>query len=112
MTFEPGSVVVIPFPYSDLSARKKRPALVLTPPDELGDFLAMPLTSQPQALPAYKLEAGPLPAGGALPLTSWVKPHSVYTLHRSQILKVLGAVSDDVRRECTRRLCQHLHPEH
>lgn len=110
--FEPGSVVVIPFPYSDLSANKKRPALVLTPPDALGDFLAMPLTSQPQELPAYRLEAGPLPESGTLPLTSWVKPHTVYTLHHSQVLKVLGQVGEDVRRECVRRLCQHLQPEH
>lgn len=110
--FEPGSVVVIPFPYSDSSATKKRPALVLTPPDAWGDFLAMPLTSQPQQPPAYRLEAGPLPQAGTLPLTSWVKPHTVYTLHQSQVLKVLGQVGDDVRRECVRRLCQHLQPGH
>ena len=30
MKFSPGEIIVIPFPFSDLSGRKKRPALILS----------------------------------------------------------------------------------
>ena len=41
-----GSLVVLPFPFSDLRATKRRPVLLLTAPDGYGDFLAMAVTSQ------------------------------------------------------------------
>ncbi|MEO6322285.1 MAG: MazF family transcriptional regulator, partial [Polaromonas sp.] len=62
--FEPGTLVLIPFPFSDLSATKKRPVLMLTQPDALGDFVGMPVTSKAQPAPALQLAAGPLPGGG------------------------------------------------
>ena len=36
-----GSLVVLPFPFSDLRATKRRPVVLLTAPDGYGDFLAM-----------------------------------------------------------------------
>ena len=106
--FEAGTVVVIPFPYSDLSAAKKRPVLMLTQPDARGDFVGMPLTSQPQPLPALKLEAGPLPLGGTLPLTSWVKTDTVYSLRETEVIKTIGRVTDESRTYCVQHLCRYL----
>ena len=106
--FEAGTVVVIPFPYSDFSATKKRPVLMLTQPDARGDFVGMPLTSQPQPLPALKLEAGPLPLGGTLPLTSWVKTDTVYSLRETEVIKTFGRVTDESRTYCVQHLCRYL----
>lgn len=39
--FEAGALVLLPFPYSDVSASKRRPVLALTRPDEYGDFIGM-----------------------------------------------------------------------
>ncbi|MGB4913535.1 MAG: hypothetical protein WBO95_15695 [Candidatus Dechloromonas phosphoritropha] len=47
--YEAGSVVLIPFPFSDLSASKRRPVLMLTAADARSDFIAMPLTCKPVA---------------------------------------------------------------
>lgn len=50
-----GDIVLLPFPFTDLSAVKKRPVLVLSDEDSLGDFLALAITSQssrPSALPS------------------------------------------------------------
>ena len=33
-------IVLIPFPFSDLSHQKRRPVLLFTAPDTFGDFLA------------------------------------------------------------------------
>ena len=106
--FEAGTVVLIPFPYSDLSAVKKRPVLMLTQPDAQGDFVGMPLTSQPQPLPALRLDAGPLPHGGTLPLTSWVKTDTVYSLSEGEVIKTIGRVTDESRTYCVQHLCRYL----
>ena len=42
MTCNPGHLVLIPLPYADLSATKKRPVLALTAPDRHGDFIGRP----------------------------------------------------------------------
>ena len=46
--FERGDLVLISFPFSDLSAAKKRAVLMLTRPDAYGDFIALAVTSRPQ----------------------------------------------------------------
>ena len=46
MTLLPGEVVLIPFPFSNLKAAKRRPVLVLKGCDLCGDFLAAAITSQ------------------------------------------------------------------
>ncbi len=45
--FERGDLVLIPFPFSDLSASKKRPVLLVSRPDGYGDFVALAVTSRP-----------------------------------------------------------------
>jgi len=52
--FEPGDVVLVRFPFTDLTAVKKRPALVISPSDFLkrnGDVVIVALTGQPQTEP-------------------------------------------------------------
>ncbi len=45
MTCKPGDLVGIPFPYSDLTTKKRRPVLVVTAPDRHGDFMGLAVTS-------------------------------------------------------------------
>ena len=45
MRCKPGELVAIPFPYSDLTTRKRRPVLVLSHPDDRGDFVGLAVTS-------------------------------------------------------------------
>lgn len=64
---ERGDLLLVPFPFSDLSAAKRRPVLALTQPDSYGDFIALAVTSRPQAehgipLSSSDLVRGTLPA--------------------------------------------------
>jgi mRNA interferase MazF len=91
MTCSPGDLVLIPFPYADLSSSKKRPVLALTAPDRHGDFIALAITSVQQTQYAIELRAQHL-IQGALPKTSWVRLDKVFTLSESSLVKTLGKV--------------------
>jgi mRNA interferase MazF len=106
--FEAGTVVLMPFPFSDSSATKRRPVLMLTQPDHQGDFVGMPLTSQPQPAPALRLSPGPMALGGTLPLASWVKTDTVYSLSETRIVKTIGRLGEDSRTYCVQQLCSYL----
>lgn len=106
--YEIGTVVLMPFPFSDASATKRRPVLMLTQPDHQGDFIGMPLTSQPQAAPALHLSPGPMAMGGTLPLASWVKTDTVYSLSERRVIKTIGRLGEDSRAYCVQHLCLYL----
>ena len=108
MTLDPGSIALVPFPFTDLTASKKRPVLLLTAADERGDFIAMALTSKAQEQHAIALPAGSLPEGGALPVASWIRTDKVITLRQSIVVKTLGRVSEATRQACVAQLCSHL----
>lgn len=53
---ERGDLVLVPVPFSDLSSSKRRPVLAITGMDSYGDFIALPVTSRPQAEHGLPLE--------------------------------------------------------
>jgi mRNA interferase MazF len=80
----PGELVLLPFPFTDLSGNKRRPVLVLAAADTLGDFIAVPVTSQPGHSGFISLGSQQL-ADGALPKDSWIKADKPFTLNRSLV---------------------------
>lgn len=89
---KPGDVVLVEFPFTDLSAAKKRPALVLSTPGftkRHGDVVVMAMTSQPQR--EVKLELSDW-RGAGLPKPTWLKP-IIGTLAASLIVRRLGRLS-------------------
>lgn len=87
-------LVLLPFPYTDLSATKRRPVLLLTDPDTRGDFLAVQVTSQaghPGALPLQDADL----SIGKFPKSSYVRPEKLFTLNISLIVQRAGCFSED-----------------
>lgn len=89
--FVKGDVVVIPFPFSDLSDSKKRPALVLA--DLLGDdILLCQITSQSTkdsfAVPLVYTDF----ISGSLPVDSYIRPTRIFTADKNIIIKKVGQV--------------------
>ena len=66
MILNRSDIVQIPFPFSNLKSSKRRPVLLLTELDTLGDFLAVAITSQPGHHDAISLKNDDL-INGILP---------------------------------------------
>jgi mRNA interferase MazF len=107
MTPEPGDIVLIPFPFSDLSSSKKRPVLVLTPPDRFGDFIAAGITSVAQQDNAVTLDPSCL-VNGSLPRKSWVRTDKLFTLSTDSVAKSFGTLKSEVFHATRQSICQDL----
>src|SRR3954462_11775989 len=90
---ERGDLLLVPFPFSDLSATKRRPVLALTTPDSYGDFIALPVTSRPQTEHGLLIAASDL-VTGSRPAMSWVRTNRIVTLNTSVVVKTVGRVSE------------------
>jgi mRNA interferase MazF len=91
MTCSPGDVVVVPFPYSDRLAEKRRPALVVSNP-RLAEqglvWLAMITSARQNALP-FDAPIADLALAG-LPAPSLVRPTKIATVEPSRIVRKAG----------------------
>ncbi len=92
--FVKGEVVVIPFPFSDLSGSKHRSALVLA--DLPGnDIILCQITSQASLKDSFviSLDAADFKVG-SLPVTSNIRPNRIFTADKNLIVNSSGVISD------------------
>jgi mRNA interferase MazF len=104
---ERGDLLLVPFPFTDLSATKRRPVLVLTNADSYGDFIALPVTSRPQAEHGLPIEVADM-VSGQLPAPSWIRTNRIVTLNRTLVLKTVGRISDPPVIAAVSRFCAYL----
>jgi mRNA interferase MazF len=91
-----GDVVLLRFPFSDLSGSKLRPA-VLHAEAGRADLIACQVTSNRDADPAaVELTAASF-AVGSLRVTSYARPGKLFTAHQSLIAKRVARVTDPVK---------------
>ena len=105
--FEAGELIIVPFPFSDLSSSKRRPVLSLTAPNSLGDFVACPVTSRQSRSNTIQLLPANL-AEGVLPLASWVRTDRIVTLHVRLVVKRIGRVSNAFRTAVAADVCRFI----
>ena len=90
-SFSKNEVVLVRYPFSDLTAAKIRPAVVIGELYSSDDHLIVPLTSRTSDLRAGEFVLADWQAAG-LNLPSAVK-RGIYTVHGSLVLKSLGRLS-------------------
>jgi mRNA interferase MazF len=93
--FIKGDVVVVPFPFSDLSGTKRRPALVLA--DLPGnDIILCQITSQHTkdsfAIPLTSKDF----TAGSLPADSYIRPTRIFTADKNIITRKAGVLKQAV----------------
>ena len=91
-TYDPGDIVLVRFPFTDLSSAKQRPALVLSSSHyqkALGDVVVLALTSQRQRNNQLQLRDWKI---AGLPKRTWCKP-AIGTLASTIVIRRLGKLS-------------------
>jgi len=84
-------VILVRYPFSDLTSAKVRPAVVVGAFPHSPDYLIVPLTSRVGSLAAGEFVLGDWKIAG-LNVPSAVK-RGVYTVHVSLVLKTLGKLT-------------------
>lgn len=93
-TLAAGYVVIVHFPFSDLTASKLRPAVVLADAGR-DDWILCQITSKPYGdTHAIRLEDGDF-ASGSLRLTSFARPGKLFTAHASLVAGKVGELKAD-----------------
>jgi mRNA interferase MazF len=105
--FKPGALLLVPFPFTDLSSGKRRPVLALTAADIYGDFIALAVTSRTHHGLAIPLHIEDIDEG-ALPVASWIRIDRVVTLNVSLIIKSFATVNQDALCASQDALCQFI----
>ena len=109
ISFNQGDIVLVPFPFTDLSATKQRPAIVLSPKrlnNLRSDLVVAAITSQiPDTLSDDEvlLSDADLRAAG-LPKRSIVKLGKIFTIHQGLIRNKLGCIPQSTLDEVLKKL--------
>jgi len=101
--FVKGDIVVLPFPFSDLSGNKRRPALVIA--DLYGDDVILCQITSVASSDSY---AVPLDTtdfeSGTLPAKSFVRPNKIFTAARQLISYSPGRLKSQKQQEITAKI--------
>lgn len=89
-----GSVVLVTFPFSDLSASKLRPAIVLASAGR-DDWIMCQVTSNPYADPRAVQITNADFAAGSLQRVSFARPGKLFTANSSLIRAEVGRLASD-----------------
>jgi mRNA interferase MazF len=102
--FKKGDVVVIPFPYTDMSKLKTRPVLVVACPRGT-NVIVCQITSQMTRNDEYAIQVNSKDfAKGSLPSSSLVKTNMIMTLDVDTILAKSGTLSSEKMRQVEEKL--------
>ncbi len=111
MMFEQREVVLIPFPYTDLTGMKQRPALIISNNkiNSSDDRICCLITSNK---PIDGLEIkNTFFENEKLPFLSWAKPHRIFTINKKIIRKKLCRLTPDFHDKIITTLNSYLEHE-
>jgi mRNA interferase MazF len=106
--YEQREVVLIPFPYSDLTGSKQRPALIISNEkiNKTEDRICCLITTS--AHESDLLITKDSFEKGTLPFKSWVKPHRIFTIHKDIVRKKLCVVSSKFHDKVIEKVNEYL----
>jgi mRNA interferase MazF len=94
VTLGRGLIVLVRFPFSDLSSSKLRPACVLAHSGG-PDWILCQITSNPYSdVRALPVTASSFAEGG-LPRESYARPSKLFTAHESIVVRIAGRLTSD-----------------
>lgn len=106
--FNQKDIVLIPFPYSDLTSFEKRPALIISNEkiNKMQDRICCLITTKSHK-DDLLIEKNSF-KNGTLPFKSFIKPQRIFTIHEGVIIKKFGTINDDMHDKVIRKLNEYL----
>jgi len=102
-------IVLVPFPYSDLTGAKRRPALIISNSKLNGeDFVCCLITSKKQK--EFEIKKSFM-VGGSLPFKSWAKPHRIFTIDKRVVVKKLGSIKNNFYKDIVNKISSYFELE-
>lgn len=102
-----GRVVLVPFPFSDLSQSKLRPAVVLADAGR-GDWIVCQITSNPYGDPGSVSITDDSFSKGSLRTASFARPGKLFTASTSPIVAEVGALKEHVTNQIIKSVIEML----
>lgn len=103
-TLSIGDIILVPFPFTDLSSTKSRPVVVLSLKNSsVGDFIVGAISSQKSIKNEDIIIDNNSLKKGSLPVTSFFKIGKLATLHSSLIQKKIAVLEKKIREEILRK---------
>lgn len=102
--FVKGDIVVLPFPFTDLSTSKRRPAVILSN-IKGADYIMLQITSKnvkdDYSIPLLQADF----SAGSLQQDSNIRPNKIFTLDGKLILYKIGHMNDSKMNMCIEKVC-------
>jgi len=106
--FEKGTIVLVPFPFTDLSAHKVRPAVIVSSfsggNDVIVAFISSRLNRKLYPMEVFIDQADPAFSNTGLKCDSLIKVDKLATLDKRIILGELGAIDRTTMQEVGKRI--------
>jgi mRNA interferase MazF len=105
--YQQGDILLLPYPYSDFSAVKKRPVIVVgSQPSIFGDYLVTKITTNIRA-DVFSFYLDNTLVSNALPVPSEIRSNEIFTAHESIVLKKLSALNLAARQLLATKIQTH-----
>ena len=115
MSYKRGEIVLVPFPFTDFSRKKARPAIVLSPsylnkhsPDVILAAISSKIPLEPNEFELVLQRDSSGFSGTGLRVGSVIKANKLVSMEQSLIYRGLGKVTDKILRELDQRIASAL----
>lgn len=105
--YKQADIVVVKFPFTDGSEFKKRPALIISNEavNKTGDYLMVQITSKINN-DGLSIDIDDTDCLQPLPLTSYLRTHKIFTIHKSLILSKITVVKPIFLKTVIGKICK------
>jgi mRNA interferase MazF len=93
MNFQKFEIILVDFPFTDLSITKKRPALVIKHLEGDNTILCQ-ITTKRRAIQKYEIYLPKTGCKGDIRFNSYIYLDMIFTLHKNLIYRKIGEISD------------------
>lgn len=98
MNFQKFDIVLVDFPFTDLSITKKRPALVIKHLEGNNTILCQ-ITTKRRGIQKYEIYLSKEKCRGDIRFNSYIYLDMIFTLHKNLIYRKIGEISDSKIKE-------------